>query len=72
MSDSRSGLDVRWPIGLLFTAVGALLAFYGAFTGSPAGLPAPASNLNLWWGLVMLCFGLGMIAGAWRAHQGGQ
>jgi len=72
MSDSSPGLDVRWPIGLLFTAVGALLALYGALHGGPAGLGAMGSNLNLWWGLVMLLFGLGMIAVAWRAHQDGQ
>jgi hypothetical protein len=72
MSDLNPGLDVRWPIGLLFTAVGALLAAYGALEGKPAGLPSSGSNLNLWWGLVMVLFGLGMIAGAWRAHQGGR
>jgi hypothetical protein len=26
-------------------------------------------NLNLWWGLVMLAFGLFMIAGALRTHR---
>ena len=28
------GLDIRWPIGLMFTLIGALLTGYGAMTAS--------------------------------------
>ena len=28
------GLDIRWPIGLMFTLIGALLAIYGLSTGA--------------------------------------
>lgn len=57
-------LDIRWPIGLMFSVLGALLAIYGGLTlgkpgTSPAGIP-----VNLDWGLVMLGFGLLMLAGA--------
>jgi hypothetical protein len=57
-------LDIRWPIGLMFAVLGALLAVYGGVTlgrpgTSPAGVP-----INLLWGLVMLAFGLLMLAGA--------
>ena len=51
MSDGGE-LDIRWPIGLLFLAMGVLLALYGALaeqTLRPLGW-----NLNLWWGLVMI------------------
>ena len=63
MSDGGE-LDIRWPIGLLFLAMGVLLAAYGALgeqTLRPLGW-----NLNLWWGLVMVVFGLVMVGGAVR------
>jgi len=30
------GLDIRWPIGLMFTLIGALLVLCGVVTGSNA------------------------------------
>ncbi len=66
MSDGAD-LDIRWPIGLLFALMGVLVGGYGAFaeqTIRPLG-----HNLNLWWGLVMLLFGLIMIAGAVHARR---
>jgi len=72
MSDASPELDIRWPIGLLFAAIGALLAVYGALGGSPEGALLLGRNLNFWWGIVMLLFGLGMIAGAYRAQQSGR
>ena len=45
---SRMGLDIRLPLGLLFTILGVLLAAYGLLGGA---------SINLWWGLVMLVFG---------------
>ncbi len=55
-----TALDLRWPIGGLFTALGLLLAGYGALSaGSSANYARAVSvNINLWWGLVMLVFGL--------------
>jgi hypothetical protein len=57
---SSSGLDVRIPIGGLFTTLGLLLAGYGLATaGDPTHYARSLSvNINLWWGLVMLAFGL--------------
>jgi hypothetical protein len=65
------GLDVRLPIGGLFTVLGLLLAGYGAATaGDPALYARSLSvNVNLWWGLVMLVFGLLMLWGAARARR---
>lgn len=57
-------LDIRWPIGLMFAILGALLAVYGGVTlGQPGTAPAGVP-INLDWGLVMLAFGLLMLAGA--------
>ena len=63
---SSSGLDVRLPIGSLFTALGLLLGGYGLATaGDPAHYARSLSvNINLWWGLVMLVFGLLLLAAA--------
>lgn len=57
-------LDIRWPIGLMFSVLGALLAVYGAFTLGQPGSARGGIPINLYWGLVMLAFGLLMLAGA--------
>ncbi len=60
---SASGdLDVRVPIGALFTLIGLLLAVYGFM--QPASTNAAftkGGQINLWWGLVMLVFGVVML-----------
>ena len=57
------GLDIRAPIGGLFTLLGGMLAGYGLFgSGSSTGM-----NVNLWWGLVMLVFGIVLLLLARRA-----
>ena len=65
------GLDIRWPIGLMFSLIGALLTGYGAFTGSNADLYKRSLdiNINLYWGLVLLVFGLLMLILAWRGKS---
>jgi len=70
MSGSTA-LDVRWPIGALFTALGLLLAAYGlGTTGNPSQYASSVSvNINLWWGLVMLLFGVIVLLGAWRGSR---
>jgi protein-S-isoprenylcysteine O-methyltransferase Ste14 len=67
MNDVTPELDIRWPIGLLFAAIGALLAVYGAV--HPGGGRSPGLNLNLVWGAVMFLFGAGLAWGAWRAGK---
>lgn len=69
MSDSQPELDIRWPIGLLFAAMGLLVATYGALVSGDAQLRPLGTNLNLWWGLVMVLFGVGMILSAYRASR---
>jgi len=62
------GLDLRWPIGLMFTLIGLLLAGFGAMTRGNAELyqGSLGININLRWGLVLLVFGLFMLIMAWR------
>jgi hypothetical protein len=61
------GLDIRWPIGLMFTLIGVLLTVYGAIKGaSPVSL---GININLIWGTVLLVFGVLMLAGAMRGGK---
>jgi len=59
-------LDLRWPIGLMFSLIGALLVLYGAATNSNREMYANSLgiNINLNWGIVLLIFGVLMILGA--------
>lgn len=65
------GLDIRWPIGLLFSLIGALLVIYGLATGSDTEIYRRSLdiNVNLRWGLVVLAFGAAMLTLAWRASR---
>jgi hypothetical protein len=56
-------LDLRVPLGLMFTLVGLILTLFGLKTNGNAALYAPSLgiNANLWWGLVLLAFGLTML-----------
>ena len=60
------GLDIRWPIGLMFTLIGALLTIDGLITGSNTEMYAHSLgiNINLIWGIVLLIFGVLMLLGA--------
>jgi len=54
-------LDIRVPIGLLFIVLGAILAIAGPFVSQQAYQDHSLGiNVNLWWGLVMLAFGIFM------------
>ena len=61
------GLDIRWPIGLMFTLIGALLIIQGLMVGSSA--KALDLNINLIWGVVLLVFGVLMLLGASRGKK---
>ena len=62
------GIDIKFPIGLMFTILGLLLTVYGAITGGDQALYARSLgiNVNLWSGLGMLTFGLIMLFFAWK------
>lgn len=51
-------LDLRIPMGLMFTLVGLILTLFGAGSmGSPIYDKSLGINANLYWGLVLLVFG---------------
>lgn len=56
------GLDIRLPIGLMFSIMGLLLAGYGAVGDKAIYARSLGLNVNLWWGVVCLVFGLIMLA----------
>ncbi len=63
------GLDIRIPIGSLFALLGALLAGYGLCSNPAIYRRSLGIDINLWWGVVLLVFGCGMLALAWRAAR---
>ena len=54
-------LDVRLPIGALFTVLGVVLATFGVTSDKAIYARSLGININLAWGLVMLGFGLIML-----------
>lgn len=58
-------MDLRYPVGMLFLALGALLAGYGVIAPARPQTALPF-NVNLIWGLAMLVFGALMFFGARR------
>jgi hypothetical protein len=65
------GLDIRLPIGMMFSLLGALLAIYGLATGTDADMYKSSldQNVNLWWGLVLFVFGAVMLFFALRERS---
>jgi hypothetical protein len=53
-------LDIRVPLGLLFAVLGLLLAIFGAAGQKDLYARSLGVNVNLWWGLVLLLFGICM------------
>jgi len=67
------GLDIRIPLGMMFTILGCLLAGFGFFSDPAIYQRSLGIDVNLWWGLVLLVFGalmlwLGRRAAAGRTH----
>jgi hypothetical protein len=64
-------LDLRIPMGLMFTLVGMILTIFGIATRTRVGLYAQSLgiNVNFWWGLVLFVFGLTMYLLGQRSQQ---
>jgi hypothetical protein len=64
-------LDLRYPIGGLFVAIGVILAGYGMATAGNTAMYVRSTslNVNLWWGLVMVVTGGVFLALASRAAR---
>ena len=63
------GLDIRLPIGIIFTFYGALLIIYGVVADPAIFVNSLGVNIDIWWGMAMLAFGLFMGALAFRASH---
>ena len=61
-------LDLRLPIGLMFSIFGVMLSVYGFASNREIYDRSLGINVNLWWGLVLLAFGLVMLGFAIRAR----
>lgn len=62
-------LDLRLPIGLMFTIDGLLLVGYGLVSDPAIYARSLGANVNLWWGMVLLAFGIGMLVPAIRPRR---
>ena len=63
------GLDLRLPLGLMFSLIGLILLGYGVLTrGSGQYALSLGINVNLAWGAVMLVFGATMFLLGWRSR----
>jgi len=62
-------LDLRFPMGLFFSALGVLLVGYGVLGDQAIYQTSLGVNVNLWAGLAILLFGGLMLGGGWRAMK---
>lgn len=60
------GLDIRLPIGILFSTLALVLIVYGLVGDPTIYARSLGMNVNLAWGCVLLVFGLAMLAASWR------
>ncbi len=56
------GVDIKLPIGLMFSLLGIILTIYGIVSnGDPIYQHSFNININLWSGIFMLVFGAVML-----------
>jgi hypothetical protein len=59
-------LDLRLPIGLMFAIFGVMLVIFGLVSDPAIYARSLGINVNLWWGLALIVFGVVMLALARR------
>jgi multisubunit Na+/H+ antiporter MnhG subunit len=62
-------LDIRVPLGLLFSVLGLILSVYGLVSDPAIYARSLGHDVNLIWGSVLLVFGLAMLGLAWRSKR---
>jgi hypothetical protein len=61
--------DIRFPIGLLFTIIGVIIAIFGFSTGGAEIYKHSLGiNINIWSGICLTIFGVLMLAMALRSQ----
>jgi len=64
-------VDIRIPIGLMFSILGVLITVFGVFTASDSEMyqKSLGVNVNIIMGIIMLIFGLLMLFFARRKNK---
>jgi hypothetical protein len=60
------GLDIRLPIGMMFTVIGTLLCGYGLVADKTIFARSLGINVDLIWGALLLLFGLAFVVAGRR------
>jgi hypothetical protein len=60
-------LDLRLPIGWMFSLVGLMLIGFGYVSDEAIYAKSLGLNVNVWWGTVLLGFGIAMLGYARQA-----
>jgi hypothetical protein len=68
-TEDHMGLDIRLPIGMMFTVIGALLSGYGLVADRAIFDRSLGINVDLIWGSVLLLFGLAFVIAGRRAAR---
>lgn len=63
------GLDIRFPIGYMFSLVGALLVVASFLVDEAAKKRSLGININLYWGVFLILFGVVMLTLAFKAKK---
>jgi hypothetical protein len=63
------GLDIRLPIGVLFSLIGILLVAFGALSDKAIYERSLGYNINLLWGAALLLFGIVMLGLGYRGAR---
>ncbi len=53
--------DLRYPVGLMFTLFGLLIGGFGLLSDAKMYDRSLGININLWWGCILLVFGVTML-----------
>ena len=64
------GIDIRLPLGALFSLLGLILIVYGAASDPSLYGQSLGINVNLYWGVVLLSFGVLMFVLSHRGARG--
>jgi hypothetical protein len=62
-------MDIRFPIGLMFTLSGLIITAWGLLSDPEIYKKSLNININLWTGLIILAFGLVFLLMSLRAQS---